>query len=124
MKPMGEIIKEERIKAGLTQTELGEMLGVQKNAVCKWERGRVLHIKQDMLYMMSKIFGCTPSYLLGFEDKDDIDFNLKIANDIVAKIVTLANGMTSKEQRMLLSYARFISSDAIVKKGGREGGAE
>lgn len=36
---IGEFIKELRIKKGLTQTELGEILGVSYKAVSKWERG-------------------------------------------------------------------------------------
>ncbi len=33
----GEVIREERIKKGLTQEKLGEMLGVSSQAVSKWE---------------------------------------------------------------------------------------
>ena len=38
---IGEKIKYHRTLLGLTQTQLGERLGVKKNAVSKWECGRV-----------------------------------------------------------------------------------
>ena len=121
MKPMGEIIKEERIKAGLTQTELGEMLGVQKNAVCKWEKGRVLHIGQDKLYLMAKIFGVSPSYLLGFDESKEVAYNLKITSDEVAKVVAIANDLDKQRLKMLVSYARFLSENVFSKKDKGKG---
>ena len=41
---MGERIKQLRKSACLTQSELGEKVGVKKNAVSKWECGRVENI--------------------------------------------------------------------------------
>ena len=43
---IGEKIKMQRKSLGLTQTELGAKLGVQKNAVSKWECGRVDDIQR------------------------------------------------------------------------------
>jgi len=33
----GEVVRAERMKKGLTQEKLGEMLGVSSQAVSKWE---------------------------------------------------------------------------------------
>ena len=57
-------IKSLRKQAKLTQTELGEMLGVQKNAVSKWECGRVTDIPAGKIKAMAKIFDVPPSYLI------------------------------------------------------------
>ena len=119
MKPMGEIIKEERKRAGLTQEELGKMLGVQKNAVCKWEKGRTLHIGQDKLYLMSQIFDCTPQYLMGFDASSET-YDLQIKNDTVAKVVAMANDMDSRRQRMLLTYAKFLQAEKSKRIGSDE----
>lgn len=66
---MGEKIKFHRKRIGLTQTELGERLGVEKNAVSKWECGRVESISASKIRTMAQLFGVTFSYLID----DDVD---------------------------------------------------
>ena len=61
---IAEKIKLLRKQAGLTQTELGEMLGVKKNAVSKWECGRVEDIPAGKIKAMARIFDVLPSYLI------------------------------------------------------------
>lgn len=65
---IGEKIKMQRKSLGLTQTELGAKLGVQKNAVSKWECGRVDDIPSSKIKVMAQLFGVQPSYLI--DDKD------------------------------------------------------
>lgn len=70
MKNMAEIIKEQRTAAGLTQEELADKLGLKKSAIAKYENGRVENIKRSTIQDMSTIFGCKPSYLMGWEDEN------------------------------------------------------
>lgn len=44
---VGEKIKYQRKRLGLTQTELGDMIGVKKSAVAKWEKGVVTNLKKN-----------------------------------------------------------------------------
>ena len=64
---IAEKIKALRRQAKLTQTELGDMLGVQKNAVSKWECGRVTDIPAGKIKAMARIFDVPPSYLIDNE---------------------------------------------------------
>ncbi len=61
---IGEKIKRHRKLLKLTQTELGERLGVKKNAVSKWECGRVDDIPASKIKAMAQIFHVPPSYLI------------------------------------------------------------
>lgn len=61
---IGDKIKYNRIRLGLTQTQLGERLGVKKNAVSKWECGRVDDIPTSKLKTMASLFGVPVSYLI------------------------------------------------------------
>ena len=38
---LGAFIRRHRLSAGMTQTELGDMVGIVKQAVCRMERGHV-----------------------------------------------------------------------------------
>ncbi len=67
---IAEKIQTLRKQAKLTQTELGEMLGVQKNAVSKWECGRVSDIPAGKIKAMAQIFQVPPSYLIDGEVKN------------------------------------------------------
>ena len=61
---IGGKIREARIAKGMTQEELGELLGVQKSAIAKYENGRVVNIKRSTLKKISKILGMRPSELI------------------------------------------------------------
>lgn len=68
---MSERIKEERIKNNLTQEELASKLGLQKSAIAKYENGRVENIKRSTIEKMAMIFGCAPSYLMGWDNDNE-----------------------------------------------------
>ena len=61
---LGDKIKSHRKALGLSQEEFGAKLGVKKNAVSKWECGRVIEIPTSKLKAMADMFGVKPSYLL------------------------------------------------------------
>lgn len=65
---IGEKIKAARIAKGMTQEELGKLLGVQKSAVAKYESGRVVNIKRSTLKKISDILEIRPSELIFAEE--------------------------------------------------------
>lgn len=80
---MGEIIKSLRLKANMTQEELGNKLGVQKSAVRKWEKGEVENIKRSTIQSMSNLFQVSPTYIMGFEEWDEkYNKNDKLAKEV------------------------------------------
>lgn len=67
---VGDKIKSLRKTMGLTQTELGERVGVKKNAVSKWECGRVEDIPTSTIKALANLFDVPPSYLIDDENAD------------------------------------------------------
>lgn len=61
---IGEKIRAARIAKGMTQEELGEILGVQKSAIAKYENGRIVNIKRSTLKKISDVLGIRPSELI------------------------------------------------------------
>lgn len=64
----GDKIKFLRNKKGLSQEELGAMVGVKKAAINKYENGIVINLKRTIIAKLAIALETTPTYLLGFED--------------------------------------------------------
>ena len=71
---IGEKIKKGRKQLGMTQTEFGKKLGVQKNAVSKWECGRVEDIPASKIKAIAKLFNVPTSYLIDDPITNRIDY--------------------------------------------------
>lgn len=61
---IGDKIRSARLAKGMTQEELGELLGVQKSAVAKYENGRIVNIKRSTLKKISDLLEIRPSELI------------------------------------------------------------
>lgn len=68
MSSMGLRIYQKRKEYGYTMEELGNLLGVNKTAVNKWEKGIVENIKQSTIKKMADIFECSPTWLMGLDE--------------------------------------------------------
>ncbi len=60
----GTRIKKRRLEAGLTQSELGQKLGVVKQTISSWEKN-ISEPNSETLTTLSKLFDVSIDYLLG-----------------------------------------------------------
>lgn len=60
-------LKFARLKKGLKQEELAEMVGVSSLTISRWELG-VTNVPSNKLILLSKVLGVSADYLLGLED--------------------------------------------------------
>ena len=67
---LGEKIKCLRIKKGLSQEQLANMLNTTKQAIYKYENGIVTNIPLDKIEQISSILDTTPAYLMGWEENE------------------------------------------------------
>lgn len=79
---IGKKIKEARLAKGLTQQELGDLVGVQKSAIAKYEKGRVVNIKRSTMQKIASALNIRPSELL-FEKspEETADLHVRIITD-------------------------------------------
>lgn len=77
---IGQLIKQARIAKGLTQEELGKIVGVQKSAIAKYENGRVVNIKRSTLHGLAKALDLKGSDLI-------IESNPKEAAELSARVL-------------------------------------
>ncbi len=62
-----EVLRELRLEKGLTQQQLGDIIGYRRVSICDWEsRGR--YPNYDVLIQLAEYFGVTVGYLLGVEE--------------------------------------------------------
>ncbi len=64
-----DILKSLRIEKGMTQQELGEKVGLGREAIYKYEKGIVINPKRSIIEKLATIFDVSPTYLLGISDK-------------------------------------------------------
>lgn len=64
---IGVYIKKLRTERGLSQEELGKMLGVKRAAVQKWESGTVKNLKRETIIKLAEIFNVSPSSFIDEE---------------------------------------------------------
>ncbi len=87
---IGDLIKQARLKKGLTQEELGKIVGVQKSAIAKYENGRVVNIKRSTLQKLADALGIRGSDLI-------IESNPEEAANLHAKVLLDGDLMESIE---------------------------
>lgn len=82
---VGEKIKEARLKKGYSQAELAKLLGYKsRSSINKIEvDGR--DVPRSSIVKFAKVLGVTPSYLMGWEDEDEITTNNQKYENILEK---------------------------------------
>lgn len=124
---MAENIKYLRLKHGLTQEQLGEVIGVQKSAIRKYESGMVENIPRSSIKKMADLFGVSPSYLMGWEEENPpipdgltederfwVDIYRKVSpeiQDLLLKMVSSFDQQSDEARQMLLRLIRAALGD-------------
>lgn len=65
---IGEKMKNRRIELGLSLEAVGDIVGVGKSTVRKWENGFIKNMGRDKIALVAKALRVTPGYLMGWED--------------------------------------------------------
>ena len=100
---IGQTIRQARIAKGLTQEELGNLVGLQKSAIAKYENGRVVNIKRSTLQKLAKALDLRGSDLVIEDDpKEAAELHAKVLLDVelmcsIEKYYTL----TAEKQKMI-----------------------
>ena len=63
-----ERIKKCRLENNMTLLELATALGVREATAQRYESGEIKNLKHETVLEMSRIFNCSPAYLMGWED--------------------------------------------------------
>lgn len=67
MTTLGERIRHYRRRGGYGMEELGQMLGVSRQTVYRYENGAIENVPREKIRQMARIFGVSEAQLFGFE---------------------------------------------------------
>lgn len=110
---LGQKIKKARIEKGLTQQALGDLVGVQKSAIAKYENGRVVNIKRSTMQKIASALDIRPSELI-FEKspEDTADLHVKILTDfILMDVLKDYYELSSDNQKMVRELIRNLRKE-------------
>ncbi len=72
MSVLQERIKARRLKLGMTLLDVANQLGVKEATMQRYESGEIKNIKHETIVKLAEIFGCSPAYLMGWEEAQAI----------------------------------------------------
>jgi len=70
---MGQRILQLRTERDLTQEQVGAVIGVQRSAVRKYEKGEVVNMPISSIKKLSEFFQVQPTYLMGWTDEKGLE---------------------------------------------------
>lgn len=99
-----DLIKLRREELGLTYEALGNIVGVGKSTVRKWETGMIENMRRDNIIALSKALNISPSILMGWEEPQEI-----------STIKDNKNNKLSKKEENLLSNFNKLNDEGKDK---------
>lgn len=119
---VGQRLKRLRLEKGLTQEELGKILGITKGAVQKYESGQIKNFKSDSVKRLTEFFEVPPIYFI-FDDVPDLapkDLRKTFEAHFgkwVSSFIENANKLNEDGLRKLMEYCEDIASIDKYRKG-------
>ena len=119
---IGEKIKAARLQKGYTQEELGNLIGVQKSAVAKYEKGRVVNIKRSVLAKLSKVLDIPPAELVGWTEATPAETkNSNTIADITDRMFKDSNFMEAVKLLNELDQKQIVRAKELLQLFFKEG---
>ena len=91
MVDFGNVLKTLRLKENMTQAQLAQKLGLTKSVISAYETGLRLP-SYDILIHIARIYNVSTDYLLGIEQKQEIDLS-GLSQEEINALLNLINAM-------------------------------
>ena len=110
-------LKEKRLEMGLTQKELGDLLGASKTIVCNWEKAKKKPSSKNMI-QLSKILNASMEHLIANDSyvisENEEKYGLMMAKEEIDIIKELRNHKDLYEQLTISPKRTFDRIDKIL----------
>ncbi|MDT2597393.1 XRE family transcriptional regulator [Enterococcus dongliensis] len=92
---MESILKTKRLEKNMTLEEVGNLVGVGKSTVRKWENGMIENMGRDKIVALSKALNISPLEILGMDENPTLE----------SDISTIYNQLDQKRQAKVYNFA-------------------
>ncbi len=102
----GQRIKEARLAAGLTQSQLAEKVGLKFSAIHKYESGLVVNLKRETISALADALNVKPSWLMCMEDEDTEQSKHELLNGLFDRL-------PPEKQALALALLKELSQNQV-----------
>lgn len=67
----GERLKQRRLELGMTLEQVGDIVGVSKSTVRKWETGLIANMRRDRIALYAEALQVSPAFIIGVDEDED-----------------------------------------------------
>lgn len=104
-----DIIKKRREELSLTYEQLGNMVGVGKSTVRKWETGLIENMRRDNIVALSKALNISPAIIMGWQPIED-DTKLILSQEETTLLENF-NKLDGYDKGKVIDYTRDLSNN-------------
>lgn len=104
-----DIIKKRREELSLTYEQLGNMVGVGKSTVRKWETGLIENMRRDNIVALSKALNISPAIIMGWQPIED-DTKLILSKEETTLLENF-NKLDGYDKGKVIDYTRDLSNN-------------
>ena len=123
------ILKEKRLEKNMTLEQVGNLIGVGKSTVRKWENGMIENMGRDKIILLSRALNISPLDILEMntdDGKEDIkDIYLRLNKENQAIVYDFAKTRLQEQNQNTVSdnvvpFPTTLNIDAVVSAGTGE----
>ncbi|CAI3302693.1 helix-turn-helix transcriptional regulator [Enterococcus cecorum] len=121
------ILKEKRLEKNMTLEQVGNLIGVGKSTVRKWENGMIENMGRDKIILLSRALNISPLDILEMntdDEKEDIkDIYLRLNKDNQAIVYDFAKSKLDEQNAIsdnVVPFPTTLNLDAVVSAGTGE----
>ena len=121
------ILKEKRLEKNMTLEQVGNLIGVGKSTVRKWENGMIENMGRDKIILLSRALNISPLDILEMntdDGKEDIkDIYLRLNKDNQSLVYNFAKSKLDEQNTIsdnVVPFPTTLNLDAVVSAGTGE----
>lgn len=121
------ILKEKRLEKNMTLEQVGNLIGVGKSTVRKWENGMIENMGRDKIILLSRALNISPLDILEMntdDGKEDIkDIYLRLNKDNQSIVYDFAKSKLDEQNTIsdnVVPFPTTLNLDAVVSAGTGE----